>query len=378
METESGARSGGRFGWLLMAAGIVAIFVMQAIALYKASQTETQIRALESELHQQFAALAAEVRTEINAMGPERLEQAVEAMADKTRLQGADIEGLQTSLEATQRGVDALRDDVVEVQKGLAGVADMLGRVTQQVTAGTPERTEEMVRASVKEAIDGVKESVDSVKAGVDSVKEDVAGVKSLSALESVPGDLSYIRGRISEMWSDDEVRPLQQIASISGEVSYIRARIDEMRSEEAKKAAPEIASITGDLSYIRKRIDHLGAESGDERQYTVLFPFGSADLTPGGVRVIEDFIERELGSDREIMLYGFTDAIGNVKYNEWLSLQRAMAVRAALIEGGIPKENIVGAEARGEERPSAPVTGELREPSSRRVTIVTKRRGSG
>lgn len=420
MQTDTGARFGGKFGWLLMAAGFVVIIVMQAIALNKASQTETRIKAVESELHQQFAALAAEVRSEMNAVSPERLEQVVEEMADKARLQGADIEGLQTSLELTQKGVSALRDDVVEVQKGLAGVADMVGgvetevgRMTQRIAAGTPERTEELVRASVKEAINSVNESVesvgariDSVKADVDSVKTDVGSVKtdvggvkadvgsvkadvgsvregldsvkSLSALESMPADVSYIRRRINEIWSDDEVKPLQQIASISGEVSYIRARIDEMRSEEARTATPEIASITGDLSYIRKRIDNLKAESEDERHYTVLFPFGSSDLTPGGLKVIDEFLERERGSDRQIQLYGFTDAIGDVKYNKWLSMQRAMAVRDALIERGIPKENIVRAEARGEERPVEAVTGELREPSSRRVTIVTRRRESG
>ena len=48
------------------------------------------------------------------------------------------------------------------------------------------------------------------------------------------------------------------------------------------------------------------------------------------------------------------TDSIGSNQYNIGLSRRRAEAVKAKLIEFGLPEDRIVGIEAKGEEYPVA------------------------
>ena len=60
------------------------------------------------------------------------------------------------------------------------------------------------------------------------------------------------------------------------------------------------------------------------------------------------------LQNNYEITIVGHTDSIGSNQYNIGLSRRRAEAVKAKLIEFGLPEDRIVGIEAKGEEYPVA------------------------
>lgn len=106
-----------------------------------------------------------------------------------------------------------------------------------------------------------------------------------------------------------------------------------------------------------------------------VLFDAGSADLRPGGIRLvarIAAFLHEY--PNRTIAIEGFTDSVGDEALNRTLSERRADAVRAALMDGGIQGNRIV-ARGYGEAFPVASnETAEGRQ-RNRRVEVVI---GSG
>ena len=65
----------------------------------------------------------------------------------------------------------------------------------------------------------------------------------------------------------------------------------------------------------------------------------------------LKDFIEQ---NNYELTIEGHTDSVGSNQYNIGLSRRRAEAVKAKLIEFGLPEDRIVGIEAKGEEYPVA------------------------
>ncbi|MFC4727545.1 OmpA family protein [Coralloluteibacterium thermophilus] len=87
------------------------------------------------------------------------------------------------------------------------------------------------------------------------------------------------------------------------------------------------------------------------------LFPFGRADISNAGhgEGSLGQLAERLSGAQRieSVQVIGYTDRIGSDSYNQELSRQRAEAVRAFLVERGVPP-NVIRAEGRGKADPIA------------------------
>ncbi len=87
-----------------------------------------------------------------------------------------------------------------------------------------------------------------------------------------------------------------------------------------------------------------------------VLFEFDKAQLRPEGQKKLDELADRIKDAQVEsILAVGHADRIGNEKYNDKLSAERAEAVKQYLSQKGI-EEQRVRSEGRGE---SQPVTGE-------------------
>lgn len=73
-----------------------------------------------------------------------------------------------------------------------------------------------------------------------------------------------------------------------------------------------------------------------------VTFDFDKADITPGG-EIVLDEVAKVIGlfPDGRFLICGHTDAKGDDKYNERLSLARAKAVYEALLRRGVPESMI-------------------------------------
>ena len=76
----------------------------------------------------------------------------------------------------------------------------------------------------------------------------------------------------------------------------------------------------------------------------------------------------RERGAP-DVVVIGHTDRVGNLPYNDRLSLQRAERVRGELIRLGIPERRVRIA-GRGEREPLVATDDEIPEPRNRRVEI--------
>lgn len=106
-----------------------------------------------------------------------------------------------------------------------------------------------------------------------------------------------------------------------------------------------------------------------------VLFDAGSADLRPGGIRLVARIaaLLHEY-PNRTIAIEGFTDSVGDDALNRALSERRADAVRTALMDGGIQGNRIV-ARGYGEAFPVAGNDTPEGRQRNRRVEVVI---GSG
>ena len=107
------------------------------------------------------------------------------------------------------------------------------------------------------------------------------------------------------------------------------------------------------------KDIDILNSEAPKEMtivldERALNFDFDKSVVKPQYFEMLnnlKDFIEQ---NNYELTIEGHTDSIGSNQYNIGLSRRRAEAVKAKLIEFGLPEDRIVGIEAKGEEYPVA------------------------
>ena len=106
---------------------------------------------------------------------------------------------------------------------------------------------------------------------------------------------------------------------------------------------------------------------------FRLYFIVGSAELTPESKlayrAVFDDTKQRPV---YEIEVIGFTDTVGNLPYNQVLSLSRAAAIRDRLVRDGLDRQtiSIVG---RGKHDLLVPTPDQTPEPGNRRVEITVR-----
>jgi outer membrane protein OmpA-like peptidoglycan-associated protein len=75
-------------------------------------------------------------------------------------------------------------------------------------------------------------------------------------------------------------------------------------------------------------------------------------------------------GAPVSVQVTGYTDTSGSPGYNQRLSVRRANAVAAVLVQDGVPQNALVVG-GRGEDDLRVPTPPGVREPQNRRVEIV-------
>jgi outer membrane protein OmpA-like peptidoglycan-associated protein len=106
---------------------------------------------------------------------------------------------------------------------------------------------------------------------------------------------------------------------------------------------------------------------------FRLYFIVGSSELTPESKlayrAVFDDTKQRSV---YEIEVIGFTDTVGNLPYNQALSLRRAAAIRDTLVRDGVNRQTISIA-GRGKRDLLVPTADETPEPRNRRVEITVR-----
>lgn len=102
------------------------------------------------------------------------------------------------------------------------------------------------------------------------------------------------------------------------------------------------------------------------------LFAFDSAKLTPAAQGDMAKMAQeaKSLGVLNLVLVEGHTDNIGTAAYNQQLSIKRAMAVRDALIQNGVPA-NKIEAKGYGFDKPVASNKNKDGRAQNRRVEIT-------
>ncbi|WP_296508915.1 OmpA family protein [Rhodoferax sp.] len=102
-------------------------------------------------------------------------------------------------------------------------------------------------------------------------------------------------------------------------------------------------------------------------------FEPGTSRLTAESEAQLPQILEQaKARSGGEIQVVGHTDRTGSPAANDALSLQRAQAVRALLIERGFSPDLVV-AIGRGEREPVVPTEANVNEPRNRRAEIIIR-----
>lgn len=152
-------------------------------------------------------------------------------------------------------------------------------------------------------------------------------------------------------------------------------------QAEEAEKARKQAVAEAAEALRLERQLAELQA-SRTERGLVVtlggmLFDSGKSDLKTGGFTAIDQlaaFLNEY--PTRRVQIEGFTDNVGDSKYNLSLSIQRAEAVRDALSHRGVALERML-IEGYGEEFPAASNdTAEGRRRNRRVEVIISDERG--
>jgi outer membrane protein OmpA-like peptidoglycan-associated protein len=116
-----------------------------------------------------------------------------------------------------------------------------------------------------------------------------------------------------------------------------------------------------------------LAAEPSRPASFTLYFVEGKDELTDESKqavdRILAEIAKRPVP---DVLVIGHTDTVGTDTFNDALGLQRAEAVRAALIRLGIPAAD-VHAISRGKRALAVQTADGVSEPRNRRVEIVVR-----
>jgi OmpA-OmpF porin, OOP family len=145
----------------------------------------------------------------------------------------------------------------------------------------------------------------------------------------------------------------------------YSAAAVDTQGNIAAKSLSAEEAN--------RTFADALAAQPPRPVSFTLYFETNSADVTPSSKPALDALLaEVSKRQAVEVQVTGHTDRIGSEADNDRLSLQRAEAVRAMLIQRGI-NASFLRAVGRGEREPLIPTPDEQAEPRNRRVEVIVR-----
>lgn len=106
-------------------------------------------------------------------------------------------------------------------------------------------------------------------------------------------------------------------------------------------------------------------------RTYVLYFNEGTVQLTDDSRPVLEA-LRQVVTAETDVQITGHTDTVGETEFNDKLSYDRAVEVRAALVKDGLPVENsrVVG---RGERELRVPTADNVSEPGNRRVEVILR-----
>jgi outer membrane protein OmpA-like peptidoglycan-associated protein len=170
-----------------------------------------------------------------------------------------------------------------------------------------------------------------------------------------IPGPTGHVGSIVVRSGGDEKV--LDQ--------AYSASRVKADGSTEAARLSPdEVARSFGGT---------IQALPGRPASFLLYFREGKDELTPvSRVELEKVFAELKRRPAPDIVVIGHTDTVGNLAFNDRLSLARAERLREMMVELGIPPERIQAA-GRGKRELLVQTDDNVSEPRNRRVEISVR-----
>lgn len=198
--------------------------------------------------------------------------------------------------------------------------------------------------------------------------------------LEQTRRELDAARATLENAQTDAEkAKAREEIARL--EAAFAKADAERAK-DEAEKAKQESEQAKTDLLAARQALDTSISSLLETRREArgliinlsdIQFDFNQATLKPGAREKLSKLagILLAFQGQYHLDIEGHTDAIGTDQYNEKLSLSRAEAVRAYLMQAGIPADRLSPARGLGKASPVASNETPEGRQLNRRVEIV-------
>ncbi len=175
------------------------------------------------------------------------------------------------------------------------------------------------------------------------------------------------LRTREADMAQAQKATAEQAAAMTSAQLAQSQANTQAERDRVARRDA-QVSDLESQLRDMNARQTDRGTvvTLGD-----VLFDTGAANLRPAGQRSmaqLADFMRRN--PERHASIEGYTDSTGSTAANQALSDRRAQAVMSALVQQGVPGNQLT-TQGFGEERPVAGNDTAGGRQMNRRVEVV-------
>lgn len=139
----------------------------------------------------------------------------------------------------------------------------------------------------------------------------------------------------------------------------------------------PDLKTAKTNFEKIAQDYFETVGEKTESKAYQLynLFQFDSAQLHPKSYEIIAECAPKiikslELAPETKVIVAGHTCDIGTPQYNQKLSLDRANAIKDALVKAGVSETSLV-VEGLGEEQPLVENTSEENRAKNRRVEIA-------
>jgi outer membrane protein OmpA-like peptidoglycan-associated protein len=196
------------------------------------------------------------------------------------------------------------------------------------------------------------------------------------AALEQQARTLAESRDRMRLEAREAEARSAQNRASAAeAELAQARelAHVGALEAAEARAQSAEERAAQADQ--LRKELQELQAKQTERGLMLTLegglFATDRAELLPGATAELDRIAKfLEAHPDRDVIIEGHTDSVGDESYNMGLSERRAQAAADQLTRRGIDRSRI-RVEGLGESRPVAPNNTAAGRQQNRRVEVV-------
>ncbi|HEX8789963.1 MAG TPA: OmpA family protein [Polyangiaceae bacterium] len=168
-----------------------------------------------------------------------------------------------------------------------------------------------------------------------------------------------------------------EQLGQVRQQLGQTQMQLQQQESTTVAQAE-KLQEMQKSLDEARKTISRIASVKDDDRgmvitlQGEVLFPTAKYDLKPGAMAKLDEIAQALQGKDQRIVVYGYTDNVGNRDMNMALSQNRAQAVRDYLVSKGIPQD-LVTAQGKGPDDAIADNGSIEGRAQNRRVEIVVQ-----